>query len=178
MVEVAQATRSNSSQRIHAARLESAGLHPQKTENELKMHVKQWHPRVSVHQLTLHSLTASASQHVLACACCDGQSQLQLLLLLPRTRGLPHAGFIVLCAYGLIPTLQPAEASFARVYAVYGGVFVVMSYGWGWIIDGDKPDIGDCVGAAVALAGVMICWFWPRKALTDMATATAAGESV
>eukprot|EP00879_Flechtneria_rotunda_P022458 GHRR01023709.1.p2 GENE.GHRR01023709.1~~GHRR01023709.1.p2 ORF type:complete len:145 (+),score=21.28 GHRR01023709.1:405-839(+) len=73
------------------------------------------------------------------------------------------AGFIVLAAYGLIPTLQPPEVNFSRVYAVYGGVFIVMSYGWGWVVDGDRPDVGDTVGGLIALAGVCICWFWPRK---------------
>jgi drug/metabolite transporter superfamily protein YnfA len=72
---------------------------------------------------------------------------------------------VVLCAYGLIPTLQPAEASFSRVYAVYGGVFIVLSYLWGWAIDKVRPDVGDCVGAAISLVGVMLCWFWPRKAV-------------
>jgi small multidrug resistance family-3 protein len=71
-------------------------------------------------------------------------------------------GFVVLAAYGLIPTLQPEGASFARVYAVYGGVFVVMSYGWGWAVDGNRPDIGDCIGAAIVFGGVALCWFWPR----------------
>jgi drug/metabolite transporter superfamily protein YnfA len=44
------------------------------------------------------------------------------------------------------------------------GVFVIMSYGWGWLIDHDRPDVGDIVGSCLALAGVSICWFWPRKA--------------
>lgn len=35
-------------------------------------------------------------------------------------------GAVVLIAYGVIPTLQP-HATFGRVYAAYGGVFVVMS---------------------------------------------------
>jgi drug/metabolite transporter superfamily protein YnfA len=73
-------------------------------------------------------------------------------------------GCVVLCAYGLIPTLQPAEANFSRVYAVYGGVFIIMAYFWGWLVDADRPDTGDWVGSAVALAGVMVCTFWPRKA--------------
>ncbi|WIA09403.1 hypothetical protein OEZ85_008808 [Tetradesmus obliquus] len=73
-------------------------------------------------------------------------------------------GFAGLMAYGLIPTLQPEGATFSRVYAVYGGVFVIMSYGWGWLIDHDRPDVGDIVGSCLALAGVCICWFWPRKA--------------
>lgn len=29
-------------------------------------------------------------------------------------------GFVVLMGYGLVPTLQPQEATFSRVYAVYG----------------------------------------------------------
>ena len=81
----------------------------------------------------------------------------------PRRPPLVPPGFVVLCAYGLIPTLQPSEATFARVYAVYGGVFIVLSYAWGALLDGDKPDIGDWLGAALAFAGVLICWFWPRK---------------
>jgi small multidrug resistance family-3 protein len=68
----------------------------------------------------------------------------------------------VLCCYGLIPTLQPQEASFARVYAVYGGIFILLSYGWGFFIDGDRPDLGDWVGAGLATAGVLAAWFWPR----------------
>jgi small multidrug resistance family-3 protein len=71
-------------------------------------------------------------------------------------------GSAVLVSYGFIPTLQPSEATFARVYAVYGGVFIVLSYGWGWAVDGQRPDVGDCVGASIALVGVLLAWFWPR----------------
>ncbi len=69
----------------------------------------------------------------------------------------------MLCAYGLIPTLQPQEATFSRVYAVYGGFFVILSYAWGAAVDGDRPDVGDWVGGSVALAGVLVAWFWPRR---------------
>jgi drug/metabolite transporter superfamily protein YnfA len=68
----------------------------------------------------------------------------------------------VLALYGFVPTLQPPGAAFARVYAVYGGIFIVLSYLWGWALDGDRPDVGDCVGAAIAIAGVAVAWFWPR----------------
>lgn len=51
-------------------------------------------------------------------------------------------GSIVLIGYGFVPTAQPTS-SFGRVYAVYGGVFIVLSYLWGWLLDGDKPDIGE-----------------------------------
>ncbi len=50
-------------------------------------------------------------------------------------------GSVVLVGYGVVPTAQPTS-SFGRVYAVYGGVFIVLSYLWGWLLDGDKPDIG------------------------------------
>ena len=85
------------------------------------------------------------------------------------------AGFVVLCAYGLIPTLQPEGSTFARVYAVYGGIFIAMAYGWGWLVDGDKPDTGDIVGAVIAVAGVMLAWFWPRACCQATAAAAAAG---
>ncbi len=47
-------------------------------------------------------------------------------------------GAIILVLYGIIPPLQ--QAHFGRVYAAYGGVFVVMSILWGWKIDGIDPD--------------------------------------
>lgn len=38
-------------------------------------------------------------------------------------------GGVVLFAYGIVPTYQPAH--FGRVYAAYGGWFVVLSLLWG-----------------------------------------------
>ncbi|MEP0960138.1 YnfA family protein [Microcoleus sp. FACHB-1515] len=39
------------------------------------------------------------------------------------------SGAILLAAYGFVATLQPAN--FGRVYAAYGGVFVILSVFWG-----------------------------------------------
>ena len=50
-------------------------------------------------------------------------------------------GSVVLVTYGFVPTLQPV-AHFARTFAVYGGFFIVYSYGWGWLLDDEKPDTG------------------------------------
>jgi small multidrug resistance family-3 protein len=63
--------------------------------------------------------------------------------------------------YGIIPTLQPA--SFGRVYAAYGGIFVVLALLWGWWIDQTEPDRFDVVGAFVVLIGVLIIMYWPRS---------------
>ena len=71
-------------------------------------------------------------------------------------------GGLVLFLYGVLPTLQPSDVTFGRVYAAYGGVFVVLSLAWGWWIDGTRPDRWDVIGAAVALVGVGIIMYAPR----------------
>lgn len=70
-------------------------------------------------------------------------------------------GGFVLFLYGVVPTLQPAH--FGRVYAAYGGVFVIQSLLWGWWLDGTRPDIPDWIGAAFCIAGVTIIMYWPRS---------------
>lgn len=70
------------------------------------------------------------------------------------------AGAIVLITYGIVPTLQ--EANFGKVYAAYGGVFVILSILWGWWIDGVTPDYLDWIGGLVTLIGVGIIMYAPR----------------
>ena len=69
-------------------------------------------------------------------------------------------GAIVLVIYGVIPTFQPAN--FGRVYAAYGGVFIVLSILWGWQVDKTAPDKFDLIGGLIALIGVVIIMYWPR----------------
>ena len=71
------------------------------------------------------------------------------------------AGSLLLMFYGIIPTWQP-EIHFGRVYAAYGGIFVVLSLLWGWRVDGWQPDFYDMLGAAVVLVGVAIMLWAPR----------------
>ena len=70
-------------------------------------------------------------------------------------------GGFVLFLYGLVPTFQ--KAHFHRVYAAYGGVFIVMSVFWGWLIDGIQPDNYDIIGTSIAVIGVLIIFYYPRK---------------
>jgi small multidrug resistance family-3 protein len=70
-------------------------------------------------------------------------------------------GSVVLIVYGFLPTLQPTD-EFGRIYAVYGGFFIVLSFLAGWALDGDRPDRGDVVGGCIALVGVLLILFWPR----------------
>jgi small multidrug resistance family-3 protein len=69
-------------------------------------------------------------------------------------------GALVLVLYGVIPTFQPSH--FGRVYAVYGGFFIVLSLIWGWMFDGDAPDRFDLLGASISLFGVLLMMYWPR----------------
>ncbi|HBS58009.1 MAG TPA: YnfA family protein [Firmicutes bacterium] len=69
-------------------------------------------------------------------------------------------GAAILVLYGLIPTLQPAN--FGRVYAAYGGIFIVLSILWGWKVDNILPDKYDLIGGSIALVGVLIIMYWPR----------------
>ena len=69
-------------------------------------------------------------------------------------------GGAVLILYGIIPTFQ--HAHFGRVYAAYGGVFIIMSLLWGWYFDKAPPDIPDIAGALICTIGVIIIMYWPR----------------
>lgn len=61
-------------------------------------------------------------------------------------------GAAVLIVYGIVPTYQPQH--FGRVYAAYGGWFVVLSILWGWGVDRIAPDRFDIIGSLICLAGV------------------------
>jgi len=77
-----------------------------------------------------------------------------------RSAWLALAGAAVLVLYGVIPTLQPTN--FGRVYATYGGIFIVLSLLWGWRVDGVAPDRLDLIGGLIALLGVAVIMYWPR----------------
>ena len=69
-------------------------------------------------------------------------------------------GAPILILYGIIPTLQPAN--FGRVYAAYGGIFIVLAMLWGWQVNKIAPDRLDLIGGFVALVGMSIIMYWPR----------------
>lgn len=71
-------------------------------------------------------------------------------------------GGIVLMLYGVIPTLQPEVFNFGRVYAAYGGVFIILSLLWGWQIDYKIPDRFDVIGGSICMVGVAVIMYWPR----------------
>ncbi|MXQ54094.1 YnfA family protein [Shimazuella alba] len=64
-------------------------------------------------------------------------------------------GGLSLFVYGIIASF-PSFPSFGRVYAAYGGVFIVLSILWSWGIDKKTPDLYDWIGAAICLVGVFV----------------------
>ena len=70
-------------------------------------------------------------------------------------------GGLILALYGVVATWQ--TNNFGRVYATYGGIFIVMALIWAWKADNFKPDKYDVIGAAIALIGVCIIIYMPRK---------------
>jgi small multidrug resistance family-3 protein len=71
-------------------------------------------------------------------------------------------GALILVVYGVIPTFQ-SYPSFGRVYAAYGGVFIILALLWGWAVDKQTPDLYDVLGALVCLGGVAIILWAPHK---------------
>ena len=69
-------------------------------------------------------------------------------------------GGAILVAYGIVPTFQPAH--FGRVYAAYGGIFIILSLIWSNYVDRIRPDRYDILGAAICLVGVFVIMYWPR----------------
>jgi small multidrug resistance family-3 protein len=74
---------------------------------------------------------------------------------------LAFLGGLALAAYGVVATFQPA--AFGRVYAAYGGVFIVLSLVWGWAVDGHRPDRWDYLGGALCVFGMALIMYGPRS---------------
>ncbi|WP_119080904.1 YnfA family protein [Chitinophaga alhagiae] len=70
-------------------------------------------------------------------------------------------GCFILVFYAVVATWQPA--GFGRVYAAYGGIFIILAVLWGWKVDKVKPDMYEIIGSVICLIGAYIIFFAPRK---------------
>ena len=77
-----------------------------------------------------------------------------ILLLIPAA--------LSLALFTWLLTLHPTSTG--RVYAAYGGVYIVVALLWLWVVDGVKPTMWDLVGGLVALVGMVIIMFAPKNA--------------
>ena len=70
------------------------------------------------------------------------------------------AAAVSLGAFAWLLSFHP---SVGRAYAAYGGVYVATAVAWGWLVDGQRPDRWDLLGAMVTLIGMAIITFGPRN---------------
>lgn len=70
-------------------------------------------------------------------------------------------GAVLLMLSGVVPIFQPGN--FERIYAAYGGIFVIMSLLWGLKIDHVIPDKFDLIGSFIVLVGMAIIMYYPRN---------------
>ena len=111
--------------------------------------------------MAFERIVVSVALFVLAGLCEIGGGYLVWLWLREgRSALLGVAGALILIVYGVVPTLQAAP--FGRVYAAYGGVFIVLSLLWGWALAGEAPDRFDVIGGLVCLVGVALIMYAPR----------------
>ena len=70
-------------------------------------------------------------------------------------------GIISLMVFAV--ALTKVEASNAgRAYAAYGGIYILSSLLWLWIVEGVRPDKWDMIGAALCLLGAGAILLGPR----------------
>ena len=70
-------------------------------------------------------------------------------------------GIASLAVFAFLLTLVESAAA-GRVYAAYGGVYIVSSLAWLWFIEGVKPDRWDAIGAMICLTGAALIIMAPR----------------
>jgi small multidrug resistance family-3 protein len=114
-----------------------------------------------ISRMTTSAILKSLALFIIAGLCEIGGGYL-VWLWLRNDKGilLGAVGGLILFVYGVIPTFQPAN--FGRVYAAYGGWFVVLSLLWGWLVDKQAPDYYDIIGGLICLVGVGVMMYWPR----------------
>ncbi len=70
-------------------------------------------------------------------------------------------GMVSLALFAYLLTRVDSEAA-GRAYAAYGGVYIVASILWLWLVEHRSPDRWDVVGASACLAGAAIILLGPR----------------
>lgn len=73
----------------------------------------------------------------------------------------PGVASLVVFAW-LLTRVDAAAAG--RAFAAYGGVYIVASLVWMWVVEGVRPDRWDAVGAVLCLAGAAVILLAPRGA--------------
>lgn len=71
-------------------------------------------------------------------------------------------GVISLMCFALALARVDAAAA-ARAYAAYGGIFILSSLLWLWLVEKIRPDHWDIIGACICLLGAAVILYGPRN---------------
>jgi small multidrug resistance family-3 protein len=71
-------------------------------------------------------------------------------------------GVISLALFASVLTRVDSQAA-GRAYAAYGGVYIVSSLLWLWVVEGTRPDAWDILGGMTCLAGAAMILYGPRS---------------
>lgn len=72
-------------------------------------------------------------------------------------------GTLSLLVFAWLLTLAESDEA-GRAYAAYGGIYVIGSLLWLWIVERQSPDRWDLAGAAICLIGAGVILLAPRAA--------------
>ena len=71
-------------------------------------------------------------------------------------------GLLALVIFAI--ALTKIDASNAgRVYAAYGGIYILSSLVWLWLVEGVNPDKWDLLGVAISVIGTIVILFSPHR---------------
>ncbi|WP_315831074.1 YnfA family protein [Bradyrhizobium prioriisuperbiae] len=70
-------------------------------------------------------------------------------------------GLLALILFAYLLTLVPTDAA-GRAYATYGGIYIVASLVWLWLVESTAPDRWDIAGASLCLIGAAVILWGPR----------------
>ncbi|SIR14669.1 small multidrug resistance family-3 protein [Rhizobium sp. RU20A] len=70
-------------------------------------------------------------------------------------------GLAALAVFAWLLTLVDTAAA-GRAYAAYGGIYIIASLLWLWLVEAVRPDRFDLIGAGLALGGAIVILAAPR----------------
>jgi len=81
-----------------------------------------------------------------------------------RSAWWPVLGLVSLAGFAWL--LAKVDVAFAgRAYAAYGGIYIGSALLWLWIVEKQRPDPWDLLGAGFCVCGTLIILLAPRSAI-------------
>jgi small multidrug resistance family-3 protein len=71
------------------------------------------------------------------------------------------SGLLALVVFAIALTKVDASSA-GRAYAAYGGIYILSSLVWLWLVEGVKPDRWDLLGVMVSIVGTLVILFSPH----------------